>query len=72
MYIVITFSKKFDWCADFGAGIFGSGTDGPDDWLLGRIIDVSEFPREKEVDTVHCRDCNMQRIGFRDRGNTVF
>jgi len=39
--------------------------DGAYDWFCGRIIDVSEVPREKVVNVVHCRDGNMQGIGFR-------
>ena len=71
-YIVITFLKEFDRGADFWARISGSGADGPNDWFLGGVIDVSEVPRKEEINAVYCRGRNVQRIGFGGRRNAAF
>jgi len=62
-YIVITFLKEFDRGADFWARISGSGADGPNDWFLGGVIDVSEVPRKEEINTVYCRDRKYMENG---------
>ena len=72
LYIVIILLKEFHRRADFWARISSGGAYGSNDWFLGCIIDVSEVPCEEVVNAVHCRDRNMQRVGFCAGGNTAF
>ena len=40
--------------------------------FFGRIVEVSEVPRQKVVDVVYCRNRNMQRVRFRGSGNPAW
>jgi len=66
-YMVYLLRKKFLWCADFRAHVTGKRTDGPDQGLRVRIVDVLAVPCQQEVHRVNRRQGNVQGVELRRR-----